>query len=128
MTPDQYFAKAKHIWKSAVPKSGQSSYVHGELLRAIEKLRDEAQRNGNINFYDGHHGVLITYLREKLADSAIFDKSIIAQLGRYLNRLDQADYPYTDDDIYDWINDRIVDWAEYYGEQVPHQPNPALPY
>jgi hypothetical protein len=28
---------------------GLADTVQGELLRAVEKLRDEAQRNGNVN-------------------------------------------------------------------------------
>ena len=46
MTEKEYFEKAKFIWKNYVPKRGQSEFVQGELLRAIEKLRDKAQRSG----------------------------------------------------------------------------------
>ena len=41
-----YFEEAKSIWQTYVPKSGQAETVQGELLRAVEKLRDEAIRNG----------------------------------------------------------------------------------
>jgi hypothetical protein len=44
VTKEEYFKKAKSIWQSYVPKSGQSEFVQGELLRAIEKLRDEAHK------------------------------------------------------------------------------------
>jgi hypothetical protein len=46
----KYFEEAKHLWRTYVPKQGQSETVQGELIRAIEKLRDEAQRNGNGNW------------------------------------------------------------------------------
>jgi len=49
----KYFEEAKFIWKNYVPKSGQADTVQGELLRVIEKLRYEAQDNGNINWDDG---------------------------------------------------------------------------
>jgi len=39
----KYFEEAKFLWKTYVPKKGQSETVQGELIRAIEKLRDEAQ-------------------------------------------------------------------------------------
>jgi hypothetical protein len=42
------------IWRHMVPKSGQSGTVQGELLRAVEKLRWEAQSNGNINRDESH--------------------------------------------------------------------------
>jgi hypothetical protein len=45
-----YFEEAQDIWKNFVPPSGQAATVQGELLRAIEKLRDEAMRNGNGNW------------------------------------------------------------------------------
>ncbi|MFS0907509.1 hypothetical protein AB3N02_31575 [Priestia aryabhattai] len=45
----RYFEEAKEIWVKYVPKSGQSGVVEGELIRAIEKLRCEAQDNGNAN-------------------------------------------------------------------------------
>jgi ankyrin repeat protein len=58
-----YLETAKTIWKKLVPKSGQADTIQGELLRAIEKLRDEAQRNGNINYSENCHEILIDYLR-----------------------------------------------------------------
>jgi hypothetical protein len=48
-----HFEEAKKIWQTYVPKSGQSASVQGELLRAVEKLRDEAIRNGNVNWTRG---------------------------------------------------------------------------
>jgi hypothetical protein len=59
MTPEEYLKIGQFIWESYVPKSGQAETVQGELLRSIEKLADEAQRNGNINFNPDCHGILI---------------------------------------------------------------------
>ncbi|MFD3274338.1 hypothetical protein ACE3MS_30040 [Paenibacillus dendritiformis] len=49
----KYFNEAKYLWQTYVPKQGQAETVQGELIRAIEKLRGEAQRNGNINWDKG---------------------------------------------------------------------------
>ncbi|CAH8770501.1 hypothetical protein [Paenibacillus dendritiformis] len=49
----KYFNEAKYFWQTYVPKQGQAETVQGELIRAIEKLRGEAQRNGNINWDKG---------------------------------------------------------------------------
>ena len=35
-------------------QSGQADTVQGELIRAVERLRDEAYRNGNVDWGDGH--------------------------------------------------------------------------
>jgi hypothetical protein len=45
----RYLDEAGAIWKTKVPPSGQADTIEGELLRAVEKLRWEAQGNGNIN-------------------------------------------------------------------------------
>ena len=110
MTEEEYFVKAKDIWQNYVPKSGQSKFVHGELLRAVEKLRDEAHRNGNINFNKKCHIILIEYLRKKLSDKEVFDQKKIEQINQDLNRVSLEEEPYTWDDIFDRICNRIVDW------------------
>lgn len=46
----QYFEECRIIWRNFVPKSGQADSLQGEMLRQIEKLRYEAQNNGNINW------------------------------------------------------------------------------
>lgn len=82
MTQEEYLENGKYIWKNFVPKSGQAEFVQGELLRAIEKLRDEAQRNGNGNFNEKCHGILVSYLREKLSDNELFDNKTIKMLRK----------------------------------------------
>ena len=126
MTQEEYLESGKYIWQNFVPKSGQAEFVQGELLRAIEKLRDEAHRNGNGNFNEKCHGILVEYLRKKLNDKEIFDKKEIEQINIDLDRLNIEDQPYTDDDIYDRIDDRIVDWYLYYGDEIKHENNSEL--
>jgi len=50
MTPGKYLDPRQYIWKNYVPKSFQVQTVVGELLRAMEKLSDEAQFFRIINF------------------------------------------------------------------------------
>ncbi len=123
MTKEEYFEKAKFIWKNYVPKSGQSEFVQGELLRAIEKLRDEAHRNGNINFNEKCHGILIRFLKEKLSDQKLFDSETIEKINEDLDRLSVENQPYTRDDIFDQIGERVVDWCLYYGDKIQHEKN-----
>lgn len=121
-----YFETTKIIWQKLVPKSGQAETVQGELLRAIEKLRDEAQRNGNINFHKNCHGILIDYLRKHLVDNNIFEKEISIEINNDLERLSKNNSPYTEDDIYDRITNRIVDWYLKNPTQILHNQNDQL--
>ena len=47
----QHFETCKKLWKT-VPKTGQADTLCAELLREVEKLRCEAQDNGNMNWDD----------------------------------------------------------------------------
>ncbi|HEY0030835.1 MAG TPA: hypothetical protein VGC65_08775 [Bacteroidia bacterium] len=125
-TKEEYSETAKFIWKTYVPKSGQAETVQGELLRAIEKLADEAQRNGNINFNKDCHGILISFLRQHLTDEKIFDKEIIKQVNQDLDLISVEDEPYTEEDLYDRVRYRIVDWYLHNKNPIPHPINPTL--
>ncbi|MBT33495.1 MAG: hypothetical protein CMO01_27850 [Thalassobius sp.] len=144
MTKEEYSNRAKYIWSTYVPKRGQSEFVQGELLRAIEKLRYEAQNNGNVNFSSRCHITLLNYLREKLSDKNVFDTSTIEKINKDLDKLDYPDVLdnedivtdefldehlldiYVEDDLYDRIGDRIVDWDNYYKEGIPRERNENL--
>lgn len=126
MTQEEYLEIGKFIWKTYVPKSGQAETVQGELLRAIEKLADEAQRNGNINFNSDCHGILISYLRKYLTDTTLFDKETIIQINKDLDTISEEDEPYTDDDLYDRLRDRIFDWYLKNKTPIPNVNNPKL--
>ncbi len=103
----KYPEVCQEIWKNLVPKSGEADSVQGELLRAIEKLRDEAQRNGNGN-YNAMHKNLALYIKEKLIESGLFDEKAIKA---DIKPLTFKTIPYLEDDIYDRFCDRI---AEFY--------------
>ncbi len=62
---------ASWVWHHLVPKSGQSDTVQGELLRSIEKLRWEAQNNGNQNWDTGFEK-LINFLESTLGNEQRF--------------------------------------------------------
>jgi hypothetical protein len=44
----------ERLWKELVPASGQALTVQGEIVRCTGRLTDEAYRNGNANWDDGH--------------------------------------------------------------------------
>jgi hypothetical protein len=120
----KYAEEAKHLWQTYVPKLGQADTVQGELIRAIEKLLDEAQRNGNCNWDRGHE-ILCSFIRDTLCDSGVFDKSAIAGIKSDVARLDY-EHPYCEDDVYDRLTDRIVAWYRRHPDPIPKKHNSDL--
>lgn len=125
MTEQEYFEKAKYLWQTFVPKSGQAETVQGELIRAIEKLRDEAQRNGNGNWDSGHE-ILAKYIETTLINSDEFNKKENNQIKSDIERLLDYDSPYTEDEIYDRLTNKIVDWYVANPDPIAHKHNPYL--
>lgn len=121
-----YSKTLKVMWQKLIPSSGQADTVQGELLRAIEKLRDEAHRNGNGNFHKDCHGLLVKYLKKYLIDKSIFGKEVVLKIKKDLRQISFKTIPYTDDDIYDFINNRIVDWYLANPKQIAHIKNDTL--
>lgn len=119
-----YFDEAAEIWKRFVPLKGQADTVQGELLRAVEKLRDEAIRNGNGNWDDGFL-ILLSYLRLHLLAEGVLSPPVAARTAEILSRLGNFESPVLEDEPYDELGDRVVDYYRLNGSQ-PHQFNPAL--
>ena len=76
---------ARWVWKNLVPKSGQSAWVQGELLRCVEKLCWEAQNNGNCNWDEGFE-ILADYLESTLCGEPGFSdgarRSVLDDVAR----------------------------------------------
>ncbi|MEL6698863.1 MAG: hypothetical protein AAFP89_21640 [Bacteroidota bacterium] len=125
MSPKQYTEQVKFIWKNYVPQSGQSEFVQGELLIAVEKLRYEAQDNGNTN-WDGGHEVLAVYIKTTLIDDGKFDVSKQGEITGDIARLLDFDNPYLEDDIYDRLTERVVDFFIQNPEPILHVYNEDL--
>jgi hypothetical protein len=121
----KYFREASALWKTYVPSTGQADTVQGELIRAVEKLRDEAHRNGNINWDDGHE-ILVTFLRDTLVGSGIFDKVACAEICGDVARMMDYLRPETSDEPFDRLTDRVVEWSRAHPEPVPRELNPKL--
>lgn len=112
----QHLKEATKIWQMYVPKSGQAETVQGELLRAVEKLRDEATRNGNGNWDEGFE-ILLRYLENHLYDPAVYLSATIGSTKAIILRLRDFDNPYLEDDLYDELGDRVVEYFKFYGSK-----------
>ena len=120
----EHFQEAKAIWTQFVPKSGQAETVQGELLRAVENLRDGAIRNGNANWDQGFE-ILLAYLGSHLLDPAVFSPDVVGHTEAILARLRDHAEPLLDDGCYDALSDRVVEYYRHHGSQ-PHALNPQL--
>ena len=129
---------ASWIWKNLVPKSGQSLSVQGELLRAVEKLRYEAQSNGNIN-WDDNFEQLIDFLHENLIKrSALPDEmklSILSDLSRLrsflpVDKLEDHSQdhllPYIQDDLFDRLTSGVVGFSRLNTKIIRRGTDPEL--
>lgn len=106
----KYFEEAKNIWKNYVPKSGQSEIVEGELIRAIEKFRYEAQNNGNGNWDEGFE-LFCQYIWDILNDDKVFEKDVLHEIRTDIDTINNSEVPYLEDDLYDRITDHIIEWS-----------------
>ena len=124
MSRVRYEAEARELWATSVPPSGQAATVQGELLRAVEKLRDEAVRNGNVN-WDGDHAALARFLRTALVSSGTFGTEEVLEIEQDVARVVDVNHP-PGDDLYDRLADRVVEWCQAHPSPIPHRPNPHL--
>jgi hypothetical protein len=125
MDDKEYDEIGRYIWQAYVPNSGQSKMVQGELLRAIEKLRDEAMRNGNVNWDDGFV-ILAHYIVDTLSASNDISSQQKVQLKSDVDRILDYDHPYLEDDLYDRITHVIIDWYLSHKDPIPRKRNPKL--
>lgn len=121
----RHFDEARQLWRTAVPRSGQADTVQGELLRAVEKLRDEAQLNGNQNWDPGFE-LLLDCLRTHLLDGQTFSDDERTKIAADLALIANYDYPHTDDVVYDRLTDRVVEWTHAHPDPIRHEHNPNL--
>jgi hypothetical protein len=121
----KYPDKAKYLWQTYVPTSGQADTVLGELIRAVEQLRDEAQRNGNGNWDQGHQ-IFCSFIRDILCNSGAFAKDVIVEINSDIARIEDFEHPYLEDDLYDRLTDRIVEWGNKHPDPIPKMHNPDL--
>ncbi|HCS40534.1 MAG TPA: hypothetical protein DIW44_13240 [Anaerolineaceae bacterium] len=130
------FEIAKWIWQNLVPKQGQADSIQGEILRAIERLRTEAQENGNINWDDGYEQ-FVAFLQATFENennfSAEIKESINSDLFRLKNFLpvDKLEFdsqksmlPYVDDDLYDRLDGHLIQFCRLHPQVIPRKHNP----
>ncbi len=124
----KYFEQCKFIWKIYIPTDGQSTVLQGELLRAVEKLRYEAQNNGNIN-WDDNFEYFCDFLQKTLCAQDIYtddEKEKYKLILNYFRKsgIEKAVYVY--DNLYDILADAVGKFYACNPEPIPHVINPSI--
>ena len=94
------------IWNEMVPREGPAPTVQGELLRSVEKLREEAQQHANAHYRKTHKRMAV-FLRDTLVGSGIFDKTEKERIRSEAGRLTKRGKPVVDDQLYDHLVDQV---------------------
>ena len=138
----KYFNECKYIWQQYVPKNGQANNLQGELLREIEKIRCEAQDNGNIN-WDDDFSYFCDFISNKLSEQSIYSTqekeeislimSYLKECGMYAQKFNSGKIPekdidankiaYTNDNLYDIIADKIGQLQKENNNPIPYEKN-----
>lgn len=141
----KYLDVCKYIWTNFVPKNGQAGSLQGELLREIEKLRWEAQENGNIN-WDEDFSYFCDFISKTLTEQTIFSEGEkeetilimrrLKEYGAYAEKAHNGEIPYEDvdmnkiayieDDLYDIICDKIARLHMQSPQPIPYEKNEEI--
>ena len=127
----RYQAEYEELWDRFVPVSGQANTVQGELVRVIGKLADQYYRNGRSNWDRGFR-MLTNILYRHLRDPAVFSQEVLHEIQRDIAAIrawgsGELQLPYTDEeDPFDCITDRVVEWCQHYTTPIAHIANPKL--
>lgn len=96
----------EHIRENMIPVRGEADTIEGEMLRGLDILKDEAQRNGNGN-YSKTHKEFAEFILKTLSEAPSIDKAEKVKIGKAVKKLMDAKSPYLDDDVYDYLTDQI---------------------
>ena len=82
----RYPEEAAELFKRYVPRSGQAETEQGELIRAVEKLADEARRHGNAHWSEDFER-LAEFVRDRLTASSLFDRAVKDEIEADVDRI-----------------------------------------
>ena len=115
---------ARWIWGNLVPGFGPCDSVQGELLRSIEKLRVEAQDDGNVSWDDGFEGY-VDFLGRTLGSEPGLAPDDKAALQTDLERLRDYEDPCVDDGPYQRLTAQAIAFCRRYSFVTSRTIDPA---
>lgn len=96
----------KHIRTDLIPLVGEAETLEGEMLRELDILKDEAWRNGNVN-YSATHKAYAEFILDNLTNFTKTSHSDIVKITEAVKNLMNPENPYLEDDVYDYLTDEI---------------------
>ena len=121
-----YDSAASFMWYTYVPKVGQAKTIQGELIRSLERLDNEIRGNAKFN-WSKQYVILGNELKEYLISSKTFPREIEQEISNDVNLLIRKPMEvYTNDDVYDRLKRRIVEWYWRHSEPIIHTQNLKL--
>ncbi len=107
-----YRDKADSILTADAPRHKPFKSDYGEMLYYIEGFRDEARRNGNVNWDKGYKRSAQWIKWVLLKETKTFPDEIKKEIEQDLKRIRKFRRPYTDHDVYDRLVRRVIEYFE----------------
>lgn len=115
LSSEEYLKKIHQLQRELVPPMHEADTLQGELVRCISNLDDESKRNGNMNWDEADEDA-VSYLRDHLCDSSVFDRREIEIISKSLDKVLAAgrsneDNWFSADDELNLLVFRVVDYC-----------------
>ena len=126
-TPKENWQQAfRRLDKELVPLVSEAETLQGELVRCIGNLRDEARRNGWMN-WEVQHKEAIETLRRFLPEPEVFSEASRQEINKCLDAVwnagehgaDKGEMAYEE---LDFLVERVVEWCDCCKELVHKNP------
>ena len=127
MTDYKWWKEHARLWDELVPASGQCETVQGEIVRCIGKLTDEAYRNGNCNWGDGHRR-MTEYVEAVLLSDDTFTEDRKARIRADAAEIMDSERPNLGGHgtCYYNLTEAVVDWCLAKEALIPRDLDPEL--
>lgn len=131
-------------WNENIPQTGASQILQAELLRRIEKIQWENQKNGNIN-WDESFDYFCDFLLENFFEFSFLSTYMgnaqlilkkFKKMGRYAQLIQSEEFldeyfdvekvAYVDENFYDYLFEMICVIYENHPENIPFEPEKGL--
>ena|ERR1700677_2372248 len=105
----------QELWKELASTSGEAETLQGELVRCIQNLADEANRNGWMNWDSANEGE-IEVLKKFLNDAKVFSAEECKLIQAKLDKIQYAGTKGADEGFFGYeeikyIAERVVLWC-----------------
>jgi hypothetical protein len=110
----------RRLGKELVPLAGEAETLQGELVRCVDNLNDEAERNGWQNWDEGAVES-VEVIRRYLPDPDVFSEPVIRQIHKALDTVRYAGERGADEGVFAYeeltfLAQHVAEWCVHYDE------------